>query len=70
MLKITSIYNLKDAKGYNTLYSDRIKEHNNSFYLTPSEIRDNEEEIFSGVPQKIEGLDIDLYKLVFMVIIS
>ncbi|WP_131828234.1 hypothetical protein [Elizabethkingia occulta] len=65
MLKITSIYNLKDAKGYNTLYSDRIKEHNNSFYLTPSEIRDNEEEIFSGVPQKIEGLDIDLYKLVF-----
>lgn len=63
--KIMSIYNSRNEKEYEQFFRERIREHNKSFYLTSGEIKENEETIFYGLPEKIESIEKSLYNLVF-----
>jgi hypothetical protein len=62
---IMAIYNSRNEKEYKKLFESREKEHIMSFYLTKKEIEENNESIFFGLPEKIESIDKNLYKLVF-----
>lgn len=46
-------------------FKDRITEYNRCFYLNPNEIKENEETIFYGLPDKIESVAFDKYRLGF-----
>lgn len=63
--KILSIYNSRNESEYKKLYKERGEEHNKSFYLTHEEIKENDDSIFHGLPEKIESINTDLYQLVF-----
>lgn len=63
--KIMSIYNSRNEKEYVQFFKDRNIEHNRSFYLTSDEIKENEDSIFYGLPEKIESIGKSFYKLVF-----
>jgi len=52
-------------KNTSNFFKNRIIEHNRSFYLTFEEIKENKESIFYGLPEKIESINKDLYRLVF-----
>lgn len=63
--QLSSIYNSKNEMEYKKIFQKRTSEHNKSFFLTQEEIKDNEDSIFHGIPEKIESIDLGLYKLVF-----
>ena len=63
--KMILIYNSRNEKEYEQFFKDRNIEHNTSFYLTSDEIKENKESIFYGLPEKIESINKNLYKLVF-----
>ncbi|HEX8576626.1 MAG TPA: hypothetical protein VF677_10080 [Flavobacterium sp.] len=62
---IMLIYNSRNEKEYNKFFENRNEEHNRCFYLTKTEIEDNKDTVFYGLPQKIESINKNLYKLVF-----
>lgn len=62
---IMLIYNSRNEKEYNKFFKNRNEEHNKCFYLTQTEIEDNKDTIFYGLPQKIESINKNLYKIVF-----
>ncbi|OOV20090.1 hypothetical protein [Flavobacterium sp. LM4] len=67
-IEIENIKNLlksKNIKHYKDVYKDRLNEHNTSFYLTQTEIIDNEDSFFYGLPENFRSIDIKNYKLVF-----
>lgn len=63
--KTMSIYNSRNEKEYEQFFKNRTAEHNKSFYLTTDEIKENNDSIFYGLPEKIESIGKSLYKLVF-----
>lgn len=63
--KIQLIYNSKEEIEYVQVFRERTDEHNKSFFLTKTEMEENKKSIFYGLPEKIESIDINLYKLVF-----
>lgn len=63
--KMTAIYNSKNIADYRSMYKDRIREHNKSFYLTKEEIEENDASTFSGLPAKLKSVDPRTYKMVF-----
>lgn len=63
--KIISIYNSRNENEYEQFFKDRSIEHDRSFYLTSDEIKENKESIFYGLPDKIESINKNHYKIVF-----